>query len=139
MNELQLRVAATTATKERFEGRPFDWSKSATCIHLARYHAAKMGHKLPVVPRFGSALGARKALKAAGYDTLPDLLDGHFERIPPAFMRVGDLLALPGKDGWHALAIKGSRVKYLGWHEEAEGCAIVDVHNISEAAGAWRL
>ena len=139
MNEIQRRVKATQATEQRFRDRPFDWSKNATCIHLARYHAAQMGHKLPIVPRFRSALGAKKALKATGFDTLPELLDSMFERIAPAFMRVGDVLALPGDDGWHALVIKGDKTKFLGWHEANAGCQILNVHGIDEAAGAWRL
>lgn len=138
MNEIELRRAAVIATQRRFEDKPFDWSKAATCIHLVRFHAAQMGHKVPTVPRFRTALSARKALVQTGFETLPDLLDSKFERIPPAFARVGDVMALPGDDGWHALVIKGDKVKFLGWHEDAPGCTIMEV-NVSAATGAWRL
>ena len=138
MNEIELRRAAVIATQARFEDKPFDWSKAATCIHLVRFHAAQMGHKLPTVPRFRTALSAKKALIATGFETLPDLLDSMFPRIPPAFARVGDIMALPGDDGWHALVVKGDKVKFLGWHEDAAGCTIMEV-DVGAAVGAWRL
>ena len=138
MNEMQRRVRAVSLTEQRFRDRPFDWKKAATCIHLVRYHAAKMGHRLPVVPRFRNALGARRALLSTGWQTLPALLDSKFERIPPAFMRVGDILALPGDEDWHALVIKGDKQKFLGWHEAAPGCTIMEV-DVTKAVGAWRL
>lgn len=138
MDEILRRVGATEKTEQRFRDRPFDWAKSATCIHLVRYHAAQLGHELPIVPRFRSALGAKKALKATGFDTLPDLMDAHFERVPPAFLRVGDVLAWPGTDGFDALFIKGDRTKFLGWGEGRDGCTIADI-DVSQAIGAWRL
>lgn len=138
MNEIQRRAAAVAETEARFRDRPFDWRRQATCIHLLRFHAAQMGHKLPVVPKFKSALGAKKALLATGFQTLPALLDSRFDRIPPAFMRVGDVLAMPGDDGWDALVIKADKQKFLGWHEDAEGCTIMEV-DVSAAVGAWRV
>lgn len=138
MNETQKRVAAVVATENKFRDKPFDWRKQATCIHLLRFHAAQMGHSVPIVPRFKSALSAKKALLATGWQTLPALLDSMFERIPPAFMRVGDVLAMPGDEDWHALVIKGDKQKFLGWHEDTEGCTIMEV-DVSAATGAWRL
>lgn len=138
MNETQKRVAAVVATENKFRDKPFDWRKQATCIHLLRFHAAQMGHSVPIVPRFKSALSAKKALLATGWQTLPALLDSMFERIPPAFMRVGDVLAMPGDEDWHALVIKGDKQKFLGWHEDAGGCTIMEV-DVGAAAGAWRL
>lgn len=138
MNEMQKRVAAVTATQSRFYDKPFDWSKQATCIHLLRFHAAQMGHKVPIVPRFRSAVGAKKALLSTGWQTLPALLDSMFDRIPPAFMRVGDVLAMPGDEDWHGLVLKVDKQKFLGWHEDAAGCTIMEV-DISAAEGAWRI
>lgn len=138
MNEAQKRVAAVVETEQRFRDRPFDWRKAATCIHLVRFHAAQMGHKVPIVPRFKTALSAKKALLSTGFQTLPALLDSRFERIPPAFMRVGDILALPGDQDWHALVIKADKQKFLGWHEDEVGCTIMEV-DVGAAIGAWRL
>ena len=138
MIETQQRRAAVIATEARFKDRPFDWRKAATCIHLVRFHAAQMGHKLPVVPKFKSALGAKKALLSTGFQTLPALLDSRFQRIPPAFMRVGDVLAMPGDEDWHALVIKADKVKFLGWTEHAVGCEYMEV-DMGLAVGAWRV
>lgn len=138
MNEMQQRAAAVAATEARYRDRPFDWGKQATCIHLLRFHAAQMGHKVPIVPRFRTALGAKKALVVTGWQTLPALLDSMFARIPPAFMRVGDVLAMPGDADWHALVIKADKQKFLGWHQDAEGCTIMEV-DVNAAVGAWRV
>jgi hypothetical protein len=138
MTETELRRAAVIATEARFKARPFDWRKAATCIHLVRFHAAQMGHSLPIVPKFKSALGAKRALLSTGFQTLPALLDSRFQRIPPAFMRVGDVLAMPGDDGWEALVIKADKAKFLGWTEHATGCEFMEV-DMGAAVGAWRV
>lgn len=138
MNELQKRAVAVEAAKARFEGRPFDWRGQGTCIHLLRFHAAQMGHSVPIVPRFKSALGAKKSLLATGWQTLPALLDSMLERIPPAFMRVGDVLAMPGDQDWQSLVIKADRHKFLGWHQASDNCLILEV-DVTAAIGAWRV
>lgn len=142
MTELQRRVAATQKTQARFEGRVFDWRKQATCIHLMRFQAAQMGHRLPVVPRFRSALGAKKALLAEGVETLPQLMDKYFPRIPAAQMLPGDVAAFPGDEaGFDALYIYGQLRAFLGWHQDAPECQIVRVSNEGYrlCTGAWRL
>jgi hypothetical protein len=141
MTELERRVAATTATQKRFEGRAFDWAKQATCIHLLRFHAAQMGHKLPIVPRFRSALGAKRALKAEGVETLSELMDKYFPRIPPAMMMVGDFAAFPGEGGMDALMVYGQLRAFLGWHEDGDACQVVRVSDegYGLCTGAWRL
>lgn len=138
MNELQQRARAVASTEQRFRDRPFDWRKAATCIHLVRFHAAQMGHSVPVVPKFKSALGAKRALLTTGFQTLPALLDSRFQRIPPAFMRVGDILALPGDEDWCALVVKADKTKFLGWSEHEDGLTIMEV-DMGAAVGSWRL
>jgi hypothetical protein len=141
-NELQRRVAAVTATQARFAGRPFDWRKAATCLHMIRFHAAQLGHKLPTVPRFRSALGAMKALKAEGVETLPELMDKHFPRIPAAQMLPGDVAAFPGDEGgFEALMVYGQLRAFIGWHEDIAACDIIRVSDegYSHCTGAWRL
>lgn len=142
MNELQRRVAATQATQARFEGKAFDWAKSATCIHLVRFHAAQMGHQLPIVPRFRSLLGAKKALQAEGVETLSGLMDKYFPRIPAAKMNTGDVLAIPGLEGGlDALMIYGQLRAVIGWQEESPHCQIARLteEGYRLHTGAWRL
>src|SRR5690606_24837107 len=66
--ELERRRAAVEMTLARYRGKPFDWSRGITCVHLARAHLRNMGHKPPTVPRFRSALGAKRALKERGWN-----------------------------------------------------------------------
>lgn len=142
MNDLQRRVAATHATQARFEGRAFDWRKHATCLHMVRFHAAQMGHQLPTVPRFRSAIGAKKALLAEGVETLTELMDRHFPRIPAAQMRVGDVIAVPGDEGgFECLFIYGQLWAVLGWQEESPLCqtARLTEEGFHRHLGAWRL
>lgn len=110
------RAAATEATLARYRTKPFDWSKRATCIHLAHTQARNMGHDVPTVPTFSTALGARRALKARGHDTLEALMDSMFPRIAPARMLVGDLALLPADDGWGSICVFDGLAKLLGWH-----------------------
>lgn len=141
MNQLERRVAATQATENRYRDRPFSWARAATCIHMIRFHAAQLGHKLPVVPPFRSALTARRALKAAGFDTLPALMDAHFTPVAPAWLSVGDVLAIPGDGGFEALLVKCGIDKWLGWHEDGKGCTIIalSADDIRQAVGSWKL
>ncbi|MEM9085774.1 MAG: hypothetical protein AAGB23_07615 [Pseudomonadota bacterium] len=141
MKEIQRRVAATAKTKDRFDGKPFDWKKAATCVHLMRYHASKMGHNIRTVPRFRSALSAKRVLKELGFDTLPELMDSYFDRIPPAEMRTGDVAAFPGEDGFESLMIYGQLRAFIGWHQDAPECQMVRVSNdaYGTCLGAWRL
>ena len=57
--DLVRRLEATDATLRKFRGKPFDWAKGNTCGHLLRFHLKKAGHRVPPMPRFRSALGAK--------------------------------------------------------------------------------
>jgi len=142
MNELERRVAATRATQARFAGRAFDWRRSATCLHLIRFHAARMGHSLPIVPRFRSALAARRALAAEGVETLPELMDKYFPRIPASQMLTGDVAAFPGDEGgFDGLMVYAQLRAFIGWHQDDPACQTVRVtdEGYRLCTGAWRL
>lgn len=138
MKEIDLRAQAVRNTQARFEGKPFDWARAATCIHLLRFHARQMGHSVPTVPRFRSALTARRVINELGHSNIASLLDAHFERIAPAFCRVGDVMALPGDGGFDAIVIRAGVNKWIGWHEDALGCTVISA-DMGAALGAWRL
>ena len=133
---LNERAEATQKVVLKFRDKPFDWRTTATCIHLARAQAAALGHSLPVVPHFRSALGARKALKAAGADSLPELLDRFFPRIPAAAAIVGDLVTIQGEADFDSITVHSGGQKILGWHRGVSGMVPIEA---SEFTGAWRL
>lgn len=136
--ELERRRRATEKTLTRFRNKTFDWRYQRTCAHLARYQARNMGRKLPPVPRFRSALGAKKGLLMLGHDSLIGLLDAHLERIAPAAMRLGDLCAVPGCEGLDAIFINVAPRKIAGWREDAPVLVVLDV-SLDEIEAAWRL
>ena len=124
---LAQRAAVTQATWNKYRGRAFDW-KGATCVHVLRSHLRAMGHKPPKMPSFQSAIGAKRALKAMGADDLADMMRGlGMLEISPAEMIVGDVAILPGDDNFDALTICAGN-KFMGFHEQAEGFASMEVH-----------
>ncbi|MFO6447871.1 DUF6950 family protein [Erythrobacter sp. NE805] len=139
---LAIRQAATEKTLERFRNRPFSWA-GANCVRLARTQAVNMGHRLPPIPRFASALGAKRALTARGAASVAELLDQHFARLPgPAYAWLGDLIALPGDPalGLDAVGIADGQGNVWCWHDGYglhEMCAVLTVN--ADALGAWRL
>lgn len=137
MSELLRRKRATEATRDRYLGRPFAWKAGHTCVHLARYHLRQMGHKPPKLPQLRSALSARRALDAGGWDDVEAMLDSILPRIAPLEMRLGDLCTGPGEGGIAAIYVCIPPFKLLGWHEEAEGAVIIDFDR-SVLTGAWR-
>lgn len=141
---LDARAAATERTLDRYRWRAFDWATGATCIHLARTHLKNMGHQVPMVPRFTTPLGAKRALEATGFTDLAALLDDRLERIAPAAMWVGDVAVLPGDPDsggafFDSIVIAAGNGVLLGWH----GDDLSRMHNLVETdtsaiIGAWR-
>lgn len=123
---------------EKYRGRAFDWADKATCLHLARTQLRYMGHKPPAIPAFRSAIGAKRAMEAAGYQTMADIFDGlGLERITPAAMMVGDLAVLPGDGGFDAIVICAGN-KMIGWHEGSDTLTAIG-DTVQHIIGAWRL
>jgi hypothetical protein len=137
--ELERRRIATAATMSRYGGRPFNWRQSTTCLHLARFQMRQMGHKPPRMPPIRSALRARKELDVRGFETVADLIDSLLPRIAPAEMRLGDLAAVPGEEGWlDALLVNVAPRKFAGWHPDAYLMAVLDI-DLGNVTAAWRL
>lgn len=135
--KLTERKKRTEKTLAKFRGRGFKWDGGATCIHLFRTHLKNMGHKVPVVPRFTSALTARRAMDAAGFESLEALGDSFLERIPPASMLLGDVALMQGDDLFDAIAIyAGGGGKVFGWHED--GTVFEPIVPL-EFKAAWRV
>lgn len=136
--ELERRRVATQKTLDRYRGKVFDWSKGITCVHLARYHLRNMGNKVPTLPRFRSALGAKKALKERGWDSVEAMLDSMFQRVAPAELLLGDLAIVPGDNGMDAIFVCAGPLKLFGWREDAPALVLLDV-DLDQLTGAWRV
>lgn len=136
--EMERRRVATVATVERYKGKAFDWSRGITCVHLARQHLRNMGHKPPTIPRFRSALAARRALKAGGWNDVAAMLDSILPRIAPAQMTLGDVAILPGDGGLDAIVISAGPRRVFGWAEGETETRFLEPL-LGKVRGAWRV
>jgi hypothetical protein len=135
--KLTERTKRLEKTLSKFRNRAFDWSNGATCIHVFRTHLKNMGHKVPAVPKFTTALGAKRAMDGAGFESLEQMADSFLERIPPASMLIGDIALMDGEEMFDALVISaGPGGKVLGWHQEAPAFAVLIPLQIKLA---WRV
>ena len=138
MSNLLHRKAATQRTLNTHRGQVFDWSEGVTCVHLLRDHLIEMGHDVPEIPPFDTALGAARALQERGWASVSDMLDEFLERIPPARMMLGDVAVAQGAGGLDAIFICAGPLKVFGWRDDAPDLVLLDV-SLDELEGAWRV
>lgn len=142
MQTLADRAAATEKVLARFRDKPFDWA-GANCIRLARAQAAALGHDVPPVPLFRTTLGAKRALKKQGAESVTELLDQRFQRLPsPAFAWLGDLVVAPGDPahGLEAVCIADGQGNCWGWSEQTGHDRLVPILFANAGlTAAWRL
>lgn len=131
MNELERRRVALEATLAKYRGRALDYVQ-ADCARMIRFHLLQMGHKPPPMPRYRSAIGARRAaLKVGG---LVSAFDALLPRIPYARMLPGDIAVLEGDGGMDCGVICAGH-KVFGWHQDSD--ELVNM-TPSEVKAAWR-
>lgn len=135
MSDLVRRQLALEKTLRKYEGRPFDW-KAADCIRMARSQLVAMGHKrLPRLPHYSSALGAQRALKSTGHESVEALLAAILPRITPAAMLPGDFAVLRGEEPFGAGVTICTGRMLFGWHQDEKGAG----HMVpSEIVAAFR-
>lgn len=138
MIELERRRVATEKTLKRYRNKVFDWSRGITCVHLARYHLRAMGHRPETLPRIRSALAAKRALKARGWESVEQMLDSMLPRIVPAQMMLGDLATVPGEGGMDAVVVCAGPHKVFGWRADKPDLALLDI-SLDELSAAWRV
>jgi hypothetical protein len=136
--ELNWRKAATDKTLARYKNRQFDWSTGVTCIHMAWAHLRAMGHRPPTLPRFRSALMAKRALNEAGHEGVTALLDSLLPRIAPARMMLGDLATVEGEVGLDAIMICAGPQRLFGWREDEAGLVVLGVA-MKDVKAAWSV
>lgn len=152
--DLIRRHAATDATARRYRRKDFDWKTAANCGGAFRFHAKKMGHKLPKWPAYRSALGMVRALRSLGHRDLVALLDAvpSLERIAPAQMMMGDVavVAAAPVDGEldgaardvaaaGSIAICLGPQKIIGWMAGYGTRMVVISLDLASIKAAWRL
>ncbi|WP_112383358.1 DUF6950 family protein [Sphingomonas carotinifaciens] len=138
MLDLEQRRLRTQAVVSRFQGRPFSWTGRRTCLHLARAQMRAMGHRPPKMPDLRSALSARSALLAAGFDDIEGLLDSLLPRIAPASMLIGDLALMDGDGPFDAIVIAvGGKV--FGYAEGYDGLQVIQPVGPQPFRAAWRV
>ena len=85
-------------------------------------------------------VGAARALKRQGAENLEQLLDKWFERHDaPAFAIIGDLVLLPGEDGFDSICITDGRGNLFGWHDSDLSKMSVIKAADADIIAAWRL
>lgn len=136
--EMEKRRVATEATLTRYRNKAFDWASGVTCVHLARFQLRNMGHRPPSLPRFRSALAAKRAMKERKWASVSEMLDSMLPRIPPAAMLLGDLAVLEGDAGFDSIMVCAGPQRVFGWREDVEGLVVLGI-GMNEISGAWRL
>jgi hypothetical protein len=139
--EMERRRLATEATLARYRSKTFSWAEGRTCIHLAWCQLRNMGHRPPTLPRFRSALMAKRALAERGWESVSEMLEevlGPDNRIAPAQMRLGDLAAFEGDAGLESLRVCCARDAYAGWSEGHDRLVVIGA-KAETVKAAWRL
>ena len=135
-NPLLLRRSAIEATRARYGDKVFDWA-GAHCWPMIRFHLRQLGHRPPATPPYKNAVGAKRALKAKGFESMTAAVDSILPRISPASMWPGDIAALKGTDGLDALVICAG-LKVFGWHENAATPVFI-IPKPGSLDAAWRV
>lgn len=131
------RAAVTKAVADSFRGKPLDFAKGVTCIHLLHAQMTAFGYSPPEIPDFTTVIGAKRVLRKMGHRTLRKLLDDMLERIPTAQMRVGDIALGPGAP-FEAISLNAGNGKLLGWYDDGS-MGLVNIIPTAPLIGAWRL
>jgi hypothetical protein len=120
MTELELRVAAASATFARFNGQPLVLGKT-DCARMLAFHLKQLGFQPSLLKggAYSTEVGARRALQRLGVSSLSEIMDRHFPRWDsPAEARVGDISCVPGEGGMgDAMQIVLHRNQVLGFHD----------------------
>lgn len=133
------RVAAAQSAVDAYLDKPFAWGVR-DCARLAAHVLQRLGRK-PGLSRGGTyrnALGAKRALKRAGYDSLAAALDAlKLPRIPYAFALPGDVVELRAREGEEALGIVLGNGRVLAFAGAVEGLCLVCEPPAAEILNVW--
>lgn len=138
MKPLIRRQQAVQATVNRFRGRSFAFG-SVDCAKVTAFHLKQLGHKvrLSKAGQYKTLVGAQRALRRLGYETLTDAMDGHgFARIAPAACLLGDVVSFPCDHPIGALGIVVGNGNMMAFHELHESPVFMTMGQIDTA---WKV
>lgn len=137
MTELERRVAATSATFDRFNGQAFALGK-IDCARMVAFHLKQLGFRPSLLKggAYSTPVGARRALERMGVKSLSEIMDRHFPRLESsAEARTGDILAGPSEgEMGDAMAIRLHRDHALGFLDGVCGEVVMNQY-----VAAWRV
>lgn len=137
-SEMQRRMDALEAVRDRFEGKPFRLGTN-DCAQLVRRMLREMGH--PALPRpkpYTTELGARRELKRLGFDSLEALMDSLLPRIAPAAMLAGDIGLVDAEPAGGETLVVSLGHKFWGWNHDHDAMAPLEpLGDVIKAA--WRV
>lgn len=98
MTELEIRVAATSKTFDKFNGQSLVLGK-VDCARMVAFHLRSLGYKFSLLKggHYSNEVGARLALKKLGVSSLSEIMDMHFPRIGLADASTGDVSCVRGE------------------------------------------
>lgn len=136
---MERRVEAAQATKDRFERRKFKLGRF-DCAQMVAWHLRRIGKPVKIAKAgvYHSPAGAVRALKNLGYDTLAQVADAHFERIPWAATVAGDLVEIEadGDSPIGAMGVVVGNGRVLVYHPDAKGAVVGE---LIVALAGWRV
>lgn len=144
MKNIIERVEATQKTIDYWLGQDFEWGV-ADCGQMVGWHLETAGYSTPLkdARAYSTDIGAKRAMKALGADSMEDFIDRlGFERIAPASAIVGDVIGLPGgteDDQWTALGVHAGQDRILAFAAAQGEVARVHSGQASVATVAWRV
>lgn len=136
--ELQRRASATQSTMDAYRGKRFK-PGNYDCGQMVGQHLITMGQPFPrwlELKPYTTVSAGVKQLKALGFDSLLEVMDAQFTRIPPAAARVGDVIAVPGLEGPGTLAVALGNGRVLCWQEQVP---MAIVGQPVQYVAAWRV
>lgn len=132
--DLVKRMKATQRTQDKYQGRTFRYG-TADCIQLVVQHAKHMGHPIKL-PKYNDVKGAAATLRSLGFKNLSEALDHHFERIDPSRVLLGDLIEVPGENGFSSIMVAVGNGRTIGFHQDIP---FADNLQPLMITGAWRI
>ncbi len=136
MTPLEKRANALSKTQDKYAAKNFKWG-SCDCAKIVSFHLKQFGHYVPKPEPYRTARGAQKSILKLGYRNLPELIDGlGFEKIPPAFTLMGDIVSFEADHPIGGIGIVWGNGNMMAFHESHQTPVVMTMGRIQKA---WRV